>query len=219
MLVFCIMMTLSVILNFVNNLLSVSIFKVIGVTFDILTIIGLWVVWGSARKNNLSTAGPKLILVPLIITFVFSVIGTAFEWIANMVTFNALPLVVSIFTFVVKCIYFGSIKKLLTNGIILGAGKSTGGEAGGMFAAVMTIIFAVFNVIKDVVNRIFSISNIILSFLSETMKMDAFSQVFGGLGGGMATLMYLPYIVIGLNFLMSIFAAVLIFIFNKRMSN
>ena len=217
MLIFCIMMTLTTIAGLVQNVLSLSIFKIFGTIFDILILVGLWVIWITCKKNKLSSAGVKLIKVPFTIVFVFYVIGSIFEWIAELLTFQYFSFIISLTTFIIRSIYYNSIKKLLATGVSLGQNRSVGGQAGGMAAAVMTIIFAVFSAVKSIIDQIFSLSGIFMSFIMKALPEFGGNDMSIFFGGAMTTFAMLPYIIIALNFIMSIYAAILIIQFNKKM--
>ena len=217
MLIFCIFSTLTLITGFIGNILSLNFTKLFGGIFDILTVVGLWVIFATAKKKKLSSAGVTLIKVPFIIVFIFNIIGGSLELIGGLFTFVANPLgfIISLITFVFSIIYFSSIKKLLNVGQSIEKDKSAGTKSGGNFAAVVCIILAVFSAAKEIISAI--MGNLLLSLVANVFgNLSGDSGFIGNLIAGMAGgLSVISYVVIALDFLVSIFTAVMIIKFNK----
>ena len=211
MLIYAIAASVSLIFGFLGDVLSFNILGILGVIFDILTVVGLWVLWGTAKAKKLTPAGVTLIKVPFVIMFIFSLIGGIFGLILNLITFNLGELLVNLFKFIFSIIYFSSINKLLKHGQAIEKDQTVNGKKAGMFAAVVTIIIAVINLIGAIMDKV--TGNAILAFLVEHV-----GNMIPGLAEAGITVVVLGYIAIAIEFLVSIYAAVMIINFNKKLS-
>lgn len=209
MLIFAIAFSANLILKFASNIVALDISAILtGIfsgLFDALTVAGLWVLYVSARKKKLTTAGVTLIKVPLVITFIFGLIGGIFGLIGNVITLNVIGLIINLFKFIFYIMYFASIKNLLNLGRTIESDRSVMGRKAGMFAAIITIIFAVINLAGGIWDKLFG--NALVIILELLGIGGGFTEVALGLG--------ISAVVV--EFLISVYAAVLIIIFNKKL--
>ncbi len=206
MLIFCIIATLNLISGLTSDILSLNIGGIVLVVLDILIVVGLWVTFANAKKRKQSAAGLKLVKVPFVIQFIFSIfifVGNIVVWI---LTLNVLSLATGIISFVFSCIYFGSIKKTLNRAIDINNNVSVRGKKAGAFAAVVMIINAVFALLKDVIGYI-TLDAILDALPSE---LEIFKSLLGG--GGMLSL-----VVAGVAFVAAISGAIVILNFGKKL--
>ena len=210
MLIYAIAASVNLIFGFIGDVLSLNILGILGVIFDILTVVGLWVLWGTAKAKKLTPAGVSLIKVPFVITFIFSLIGGIGGLILNLITFNLIAFLTNLFSFVFSIIYFSSINKLLKLGKTIEKDQSVYGKKAGMFAAVVTIIIAVVNLVKGILDKVNG--SAILKFITE-----ALGGMIPGIDAAGSTVIIVGIVALVIEFLVSIYAAVMIINFNKKL--
>ena len=212
MMVYAIVISVSTYFSLMGDIVSLNILGIFGVVFNVLTVIGVWVLFATAKKKKLSTAGITLIKVPFVINFVFGIIGGVFGLILNIVTFNFGGLFINLLKFVFNIIYFASISKLLKIGMSIEKDQSVFGMKAGMFAAVATIIFAVINLIGAIIDKI--AGSVILNFIMEQIGSVSGLDEITMAGSGVIAIGWVAMII---EFLVSIYAAVMIILFNKKL--
>ena len=211
MLVAAIVATVSLVTTFVGNVLTLNIFGFIGMVLDILIAVGLWVTFAKCRKKSLGAGGIKLIKIPYIILFVFTVIGFVFDLIGGIfmalatLGLGIIPLLLNILTFVFECICFASVKKTLNVAQDIAQDKSAAGKKTGIFAAVVMIIVAALNLIGDI---------------SGYLLMDALADALPGfLGTLLGTSGIITIVVAVVSFLASISVALVLIQFHKKIKS
>ena len=210
MLIYAIAASVNLIFGFIGDVLSLNILGILGVIFDILTVVGLWVLWGTAKAKKLTPAGVSLIKVPFVITFIFSLIGGIGGLILNLITFNLIAFLTNLFSFIFSILYFSSINKLLKLGKTIEKNQTVYGKKAGMFAAVVTIIIAVVNLVKGILDKVNG--SAILKFITE-----ALGGMIPGIDAAGSTVIIVGIVALVIEFLVSIYAAVMIINFNKKL--
>lgn len=209
MLVAAIVSTVSLITTLVGDILSLNIFGFVTLILDILITVGFWVTFAKCRKNKLGAGGIKLIKIPFIILFVFTVIGFALDLVSGIfmviatIGLGIIPLFITILTFVFQCIMFSSVKKTLDVAQDIAEGKSVAGRKTGIFAAVVIIIVAALELLGE-----------IMGFVLMSALADALPGFLGTIlgAGGIITI-----VVAVVSFLASISVALVLIQFHKRM--
>lgn len=211
MLVLCIVSTVSLLANIISPFIGFDILGVLGGLVDniltILMVVGTWLVWANARKNNLSTKGIKLIRVPYIIAFVFGVISNFFGLIGYIITLQVISLVVGIIQFVFYIICFASVNKSLKIAQDINDNKSVADKKSGKFAAIAMIISATLTFIMAIVNYLIAEA---LGELSGFLKF-VFNFFIGG-----GTIIDLVVSIVA--FLASISGAIVMLQFAKKVN-
>ena len=133
MLIAAIVMTITVLTNFIGNVLTLNIVNLLLVVCDILIAVGFWVAFANGKKKKMSSAGLSLIRVPYIIKFVFLVFGFISDVLIWGFTLQFLSLVFGIVTFVLQCVCFSSVKKSLEMGTDIARDHSVAGRKAGRF--------------------------------------------------------------------------------------
>ncbi len=148
MLISCIVVTLSLIGVIASKLL----FGLVDIILMILIVTGFWLTYARSRQRTLNTTGIQLIRVPYIIQFTFTCIaffGNIALWV---ITFDIFSFLAGILSFIFECICYSSILKTLNMGIRINQNKSVAGLKAGSFAAVIMIITAAFEFLRDIAN-------------------------------------------------------------------
>ena len=180
MLVVSIIATISIVFGIIAPLLSFNligfIFALIGSVLSILILVGMWMAWANAKKNQLNLTAIKLIRIPYIIQFVFAVIGFAVMFIVGLMailaaggigsaTGNEAEATVAIgdlafaliqlaILFIFKCIIFASLNKTLKAAQNINGNLSAMGLKAGKALGIILIIAAAINIILGIVNVI-----------------------------------------------------------------
>ena len=180
MLVVSIIATISIVFGIIAPLLSFNligfIFALIGSVLSILILVGMWMAWANAKKNQLNLTAIKLIRIPYIIQFVFAVIGFAVMFILGLMailaaggigsaTGNEAEATVAIgdlafaliqlaILFIFKCIIFASLNKTLKAAQNINGNLSAMGLKAGKALGIILIIAAAINIILGIVNVI-----------------------------------------------------------------
>lgn len=219
MLILCIVASVNLVSGLIGDFLSLNIVSgLIGSIFDILTLIGMWLVFVNARKRKLNSTPVSLIRVPFIITFIFSVFGNVFKLAGNIITFRLISFVLSLLVFIFQCIYFGSVNKCLKMGGEINKDRSLCGKTPGVFAAVVTIIFASLDLIEGIMDYLGKgLFTALINYLLENMSADnPMVSMISGLVSGVGTMGLIATLV---AFAVNILAAILIISFNKKLKN
>lgn len=206
MLIFCIIATINLISGLTSDILSLNIGGIVLVVLDILIVVGLWVTFANAKKRKQKAGGIKLVKVPFVIQFIFSIftfVGNIVVWI---LTLNLLSLATGIISFIFSCIYFGSVKKTLNLAIDINNNVSVRGKKAGTFAAIVMIINAAFALIKDIIGYV-TLDAILDALPSE---LEILKSLLGG--GGILSL-----VVAGIAFVAAISGAIVILNFGKKL--
>lgn len=214
MMVYAIVLSISTYFSVMGDIVSLNFLGLSGIIFDVLTVVGVWILFVTAKKKKLSATGVTLIRVPFVIVFIFSLIGDIFGLNLSIVTLNGLGIVISILKFVFNIIYFASIIKLLKMGTAIEKNKSVMGKKAGIFAAVATIIFAAVNLADALIDKL--VGNVLLTFIIEKLGPALGLDEISAAGSGVAAIGYVAIIV---EFLVSVYAAVMIITFNKKLGN
>ena len=180
MLVVSIIATISIVFGIIAPLLSFNligfIFALIGSVLSILILVGMWMAWANAKKNQLNLTAIKLIRIPYIIQFVFAVIGFSVMLILGLIailaaggigsaTGNEAEATVAIgdlafaliqlaILFIFKCIIFASLNKTLKAAQNINGNLSAMGLKAGKALGIILIIAAAINIILGIVNVI-----------------------------------------------------------------
>lgn len=180
MLVVSIIATISIVFGIIAPLLSFDligfIFALIGSVPSILILVGMWMAWANAKKNQLNLTAIKLIRIPYIIQFVFVVIGFAVMFILGLMailaaggigsaTGNEAEATVAIgdlafaliqlaIPFIFECIIFASLNKTLKAAQNINGNLSAMGLKAGKALGIILIIAAAINIILGIVNII-----------------------------------------------------------------
>lgn len=180
MLVVCIVGTLSLVFGIIAPLLSFQlvsfIFGLIGSILTILIVVGMWIAWANAKKNTLNPTGIKLIRIPYIIQFIFTVIGFAVVFITGILAITALgatgeatgteaatdvgigalvfALIQPTIIFIFDCIIFASLNKTLKAAQCINNNTTAVGQKAGKALGIVLIIAAVINIILGIVGLI-----------------------------------------------------------------
>ena len=180
MLVVSIIATISLVFGIIAPLLGFNligfIFALIGSVLSILILVGMWMAWANAKKNQLNLTAIKLIRIPYIIQFVFAVIGFAVMFIVGLMailaaggigsaTGNEAEATVAIgdlafaliqlaILFIFKCIIFASLNKTLKAAQNINGNLSAMGLKAGKALGIILIIAAAINIILGIVNVI-----------------------------------------------------------------
>lgn len=233
-LIYCIVATVTIVTNAIGQFGSGPlgiVLGVFGILLDTVTVVGLWLLWGIVgRKKANSTVGITMMKVPLIIRFILDVIGIAAMLViaiiitaaagfaavksgeASILVVGLLFLFIEIATLVFNILYFNSVKGLLNTGAKILKGEKPSGPTG-IFAAVCIIIKALF----EFAPYIFVVVGVGLltesAYGSEIPQeilqtLEAFKAVIG------VTIGMLVF-----AFLVRVYAAVLIILFNIRMGS
>lgn len=154
MLILCIVWTVNLITGLAGKIITLNIGGILLYVLEILIVIGIWITYANARKKKLSSTGISLIRVPYVIQFVFVVFGFIGNIAIWIITFNVLSLIFGILTFIFQCICFSSVNKSLKLARDINQDRSVAGRKAGSFAAIMMIIFAVLQLISEIIGYI-----------------------------------------------------------------
>ena len=152
MLILCIVGTINLLTGLVGKIISLDIGGILLYVLEILIVIGMWITFVNAKRKKLSSTGISLIRVPYVIQFVFAVLSFAGNIAIWIITFNIISLIIGLITFVFQCICFASVNKSLILARDINQDKSVVGRKAGIFAAVMLIIFATFDLIGEILH-------------------------------------------------------------------
>ena len=182
--------------------------------FEILTIAGLWVIFAKCRGKKMGSAGITLVKVPLVINFIFYIIGFPFTLASVIMSFNIVNLFVTILTFIFNIMYFSSINKLLNLGKTIANDRSAYGNGAGMFAAVAIILMAIINLISALITpNILTIIMMVLSKVGLSLSSLGLPEVAAVAGIALTV----NYVYLAITFIIEIYAAVMIIMFNKKL--
>ena len=195
--------------NFLAGVISFSLSSIFGSVLNVLIVVGFWVTWGKCRGKKLGAAGIKLIKIPFIIKFVFTVIGFVFTVIGQALTFQLISLLLGILSFVFDAIVFSTIKKALSVAGTIAEDKPAIGKKVGIAGAVIIIISAVISLLKDIFSP--SVWTIIMSLMAQFMPQEI-SLPFGSLAA-------MGYVAMVVSFLASISIAIVIIKFSKNLKS
>lgn len=198
MLIFCITSTINMIIGLISFQSSI---------LDVLIVIGLWITYANAKKNNLKTTGISLIKVPYTIKFVFSVFSFIGSLIVCFISFNIVTLLTTVVSFVVTCMCYSSINKTLKVAKEINLNHTVRGQKAGMFAGIIMIINAV---VDFVVSLVGSGTLAAIGALLEQLGL-------GELAGILSTSGTLVTIASAITLVVSICGAIVILQFGKKL--
>ncbi len=206
MLILSIVATINLITGFVGNIISLDIGGLILSVLDIIIVAGIWVTFVFAKKKKLSSKGISLIRIPYVIQFVFAVIMFVVDLVIWFVTMNILSLVSGILIFIFQCICFGSVNKTLKLARDINQNKSVAGRKAGSFAAIVMIVFAVFDFAGEV------ISFVTLTAIKEALASTPFAFIGNIIGGGGVVVI----VVAAVSLLVSVAGAIVMLKFGNK---
>jgi hypothetical protein len=192
----------------IGNILSINIGGIIGEVFDILMVAGAWLVYVNGRKRKLSTTGISLIRIPYVISFIFTTITSVFTIIANIVTLNVFSFLSNLILLIVRCIFFSSINNTLKMARDVNRDQTVIGRKAGSFAAIITIVFAVFNLISSIATYLAAMA------LAEVLGGNEFTAAIMNIFVGSVGVMTL--VAAGVTFLTNIAGALVLLQFGKK---
>lgn len=207
MLILCIVYTINLFTGLIGKIMSLDIGGLLLYILDILIVIGIWITFANAKRKKQSSKGISLIRVPYVIQFVFSVFGFIFNLVLWILTFNVLSLIFGIITFIFQCICFSSVNKTLLIARDINQNKSVRGRKAGSFAAIMMIIYAVLNLINEIIGMV--VLAAIRAALEQLGLPDVILNLLGA-GGVMAI------VVMVVAFIASISGAIVMLQYGKR---
>lgn len=217
MLIACIVATVNLLAILIGDIITLNIPGFVLLICDILIVTGLWITYANGKRKELSSAGISLIKIPYMVQFIFATIVFAFElssWILLLSVLglkigaaNILGLVVSILTFIFRCICFSSIIKTLNVAIDINRNKSAVGKKTGSFAAIVLIIFATLSLIGSIMGVF--VLNAILTAMEE-LELSF-------LAGLVVTGDAITVAVAVITFLANISAAIVMLTFGKKL--
>lgn len=206
MLILCIVYTINLVTGLVGKIITLDIGGLLLYVLEILIVVGIWITFANAKKKKLSSTGISLIRVPYIIQFVFAVLGFAGNLLIWIFTLNIISLIIGLITFIFQCICFSSVNKTLKLARDINQNKSVIGRKAGSFAAIVMIIYAVLNLISEIVGYI------TLAAISAALEGTAFAWLGSLIGGG--GIMVIVVAVVA--FLASISGAIVMLQFGKK---
>ena len=207
MLILCIVYTVNLFTGLIGKIVSLDIGGLLLFILDILIVIGIWITFANAKKKKLSSKGISLIRVPYVIQFVFSVFGFIANLVFWILTLNVISLIFGIITFIFQCICFSSVNKTLLIARDINQNKSVRGRKAGSFAAIMMIIYAVLNLINEIIGMV------VLAALKEALSKLGLPEIILnllGAGGAMAI------VVMIVSFIASISGAIVMLQYGKK---
>ena len=207
MLILCIVYTVNLFTGFIGKIVSLDIGGLLLYILDILIVIGIWITFVNAKKKKLSSKGISLIRVPYVIQFVFSVFGFIANLVFWILTLNVISLIFGIITFIFQCICFSSVNKTLLIARDINQNKSVKGRKAGSFAAIVMIIYAVLNLINEIIGMV------VLAALKEALSKLGLPEIIInllGAGGAMAI------VVMVVSFIASISGAIVMLQYGKK---
>lgn len=207
MLILCIVGTVNLVTGFIGKIVSFNIGGILLYVLEILIVVGMWITYLNAKKQKLSSKGISLIRIPYVIQFVFSVITFIVNIVTWIFTFNIVSLIFGILTFIFQCICFGSVNKTLKMARDINMDKSVVGKKAGSFAAIVMIIYAVLDLISEIIG--FAMLEAIKAMLEEVGAPEILTTLLGS-GGAIVIVVAI------VAFLVSISGAIVMLQFGKK---
>lgn len=213
MMVFAIILSVSAFFYFLDVLVAVNVFGLVVSLLKAAAAVGVWLTFVSAKRRKLSSKGLTLVRIPFVVTFAFTLIGTALHVTMYVVySFEFLPFLIDLMKFILNIIYFVTVDRLLRAGVSIEKDVSVPGKISGSFTAIATAIFALICFAGALYYEIAgdALLKIMLSNVLPLLGLDGISAA----GSGVAAV---GYVAASVEFLAGVYAAALIVNFNKKL--